>query len=194
MLNMVQPRWTMVMAHMVPMRLLILVPTSILFVVLLNTSMHTGKNNFHNLGCIFLKEPCMLDSIVPLGESSLHLERNLTQSIIQNITQVVWPIKATINYGISNGLIMIINASSENEMKSIFVAASQHRATSSQWNINGALDGYMGELFAEIMDEVHNVEDAQNVVLDAITKCNCSSNLGEISIIPSLKFLQNHEI
>ena len=202
---MAQSRWTMIMARMVPMGLIMLITVSLIFVTTLFsvTSIQINKNDFHKFGRIFLKDSeKIIDSIAPLGEPSLHIEKNLSQSIIQNsgqfiiqnfsdsilqnITQIVWPIKATIKYGISKGLIMIVNASSENDMKSIFVAASQHRATSSQWDINGALDGYVGELFAEVLDEVHNIEEARDVIVETMKECNCNKMFGtNISIILS---------
>lgn len=204
---MAQPRWTMVMARMVPKGLLIMVTVSIIFVVLLNSSMRISKNNFYYFGRIVLREHDMLDSIVPLGGPLFDFERNSTQSVIpnftqpiiqnftqfiaqnlthpliQNLTGMIWPLKATIKYGISSGLIMIVNASSESNIESIFVATSQHHATSNQWNINGALDGYMGELFAEVMDEVHNIEEAKDAIIEALTKCDCNNHLGATSRI-----------
>lgn len=175
---MAQPRWTMIVVHMVLVGLLILIVLSMVAMDLQNTSMQINQHDFHNFSRMFLKEQNVMGSIVPVGEPTLDFKTN----VIENFTQIIWPIKTTIKYGIANGFIMIVNASSENEANSIFVAASQHRATSNLWDINGALDGYVGELIAEIMEEVHVVEEAQDAIVEVMKKCNYDDNLGEFPI------------
>lgn len=175
---MAHSRWTMILVRIAPLGVLILVILSIVVMNLQNNSMQIKKNNFQNFKHMFLKDQSVMDSIVPIGEPTLDFKTNLSQYIMQNVTQLLWPIKETIKYGIANGFIMIVNASSENEVNSIYLAASQHRATSNSWDINGALDGYMGELIAQIIEEVHFVERAQDSIVEIIKKCDYDNNLG----------------
>lgn len=79
------------------------------------------------------------------------------------------PVKELVKEGIQRGLIMIVNTSTEREAEDAVFAASGHRS-SLTWDINGALDGSMGELLAEVMEEIHAVEDSHLEILAS----NCS--------------------
>jgi hypothetical protein len=90
------------------------------------------------------------------------------------------PIKELVRDGIARGLIVIVNVSTKQEMENVNLVASQHRALSRSWDINGALDGSLGDLLAELMEEVHVVDELRNSLVPTIPNCSKNNNNNNI--------------
>lgn len=93
-----------------------------------------------------------------------------------NFTRATMPIKDLVRDGIERGLIVIVNVSTKEEIDNVYLAASQHRASSRSWDIDGALDGSLGDLLAELMEEVHIVDELHNSLTPTIPNCSKHNN------------------
>ena len=95
-----------------------------------------------------------------------------------NLKRATAPIKELVRDGIARGLIVIVNVSTNQEIDNVNLVASQHRASSRSWDINGALDGSLGDLLAELLEEVHVVDELHNSLV--LTIANYSKNNNNI--------------
>ena len=193
---------------LVPLVVAALAGLTMFFVVVLNTSApHTqlrnsqspipGRNKFlrereiiqQNIRPLALPPTKSKDLVFDINYH-IPTDNNMPEFMRQlNLKRATAPIKELVRDGIARGLIVIVNVSTNQEIDNVNLVASQHRASSRSWDINGALDGSLGDLLAELLEEVHVVDELHNSLV--LTIANYSKNNNNIPGITRQRWNRN---
>lgn len=105
------------------------------------------------------------------------LERVTTDRSVYPPANAMKSLKELVKEAMDRGLVVIVNAT-DADAERLF--ADNAHGAKPQWDINGALDGPTGEILAEVIQELRNVEELEKEIAELKAKIKQSGDEGSV--------------